>query len=73
MGFSLVTGRKRKEPENVADAEKGDSHHLPVAEGDTAPAEGRGLETNGGCHLFRSRFSGRAGAALGRRRKLAKL
>jgi HKD family nuclease len=32
--------------------EKGDSHHLPVAEGDTAPAEGRGLETNGGCHLF---------------------
>ena len=32
--------------------EKGDSHHLPVAAGDTAPAEGRGLETNGGCHLF---------------------
>ncbi|MCX7412189.1 MAG: DEAD/DEAH box helicase family protein [Planctomycetia bacterium] len=31
---------------------KGDSHHLPVAAGDTAPAEGRGLETNGGCHLF---------------------
>jgi hypothetical protein len=33
-------------------AEKGDSHHLPVAEGDTASAEGRGLQTNGGCHLF---------------------
>jgi HKD family nuclease/GNAT superfamily N-acetyltransferase len=32
--------------------EKGDSHHLPVAAGDTAPAEGRGLETNGDCHLF---------------------
>ena len=35
--------------------EKGDSHHLPVADGDTAPAEGRGLETNGGCHLFPER------------------
>ena len=34
---------------------KGDSHHLPVAAGDTAPAEGRGLETNGGCHLFSPR------------------
>ena len=33
-------------------AEKGDSHLLPVAKGDTAPAEGRGLQTNGGCHLF---------------------
>jgi hypothetical protein len=32
--------------------EKGDSHHLPVAVGDTAPAKGRGLQTNGGCHLF---------------------
>jgi hypothetical protein len=33
--------------------EKGDSHLLPVAEGDTAAAAGRGLETKGGCHLFR--------------------
>ena len=40
---------------NYLVAEKGDSHLLPVAEGDTAPAEGRGLETKGGCHLFGSR------------------
>ena len=32
--------------------EKGDSHQLPVAEGDTAPAIGRGLRTIGDCHLF---------------------
>ncbi len=38
-----------------ADEEKGDSHHLTVAKGDTAPAEGRGLRTNGGCHLFPQR------------------
>jgi diadenosine tetraphosphate (Ap4A) HIT family hydrolase len=31
---------------------KGDSHLLPVAKGDTAPAAGRGLQTKGGCHLF---------------------
>jgi diadenosine tetraphosphate (Ap4A) HIT family hydrolase len=37
---------------NYLAAEKGDSHLLPVAKGDTAPAEGRGLETKGGCHLF---------------------
>ncbi len=38
--------------ESAARTEKGDSHHLPVAVGDTAPAKGRGLQTNGGCHLF---------------------
>jgi hypothetical protein len=32
--------------------EKGDGHQLPVAEGDTAPAIGRGLRTIGDCHLF---------------------
>jgi superfamily II DNA or RNA helicase/SOS-response transcriptional repressor LexA len=32
--------------------EKGDCTHLPVASGDPAPAAGRGLQTNGGCHLF---------------------
>jgi hypothetical protein len=36
----------------VRGAEKGDSHHVPVAEGDTAPAESRGLETHGGYRLF---------------------
>jgi hypothetical protein len=32
--------------------EKGGRHFLPVAEGDTAPAKGRGLQTKGACHLF---------------------
>ena len=32
--------------------EKGDCTHLLVASGDPAPAAGRGLQTNGGCHLF---------------------
>jgi len=44
-------------------AEKGDSHHLPVAAGDTAPAKGRGLQTNGGCHLFPHRDMTAAQAA----------
>jgi hypothetical protein len=32
--------------------EKGDNRHVPVAAGDTAPAEGQGLGTHGGWHLF---------------------
>ncbi|MFM9009662.1 MAG: hypothetical protein ACKON8_01970, partial [Planctomycetota bacterium] len=36
----------------LEDLQKGASHHLPVAVGDTAPAGGRGLQTNGGWHLF---------------------
>ena len=32
--------------------EKGDCTHVPVATGDPAAAAGRGLQTNGGCHLF---------------------
>jgi len=32
--------------------EKGDRHRLPIADGDTAPAQGRGLQTKGACHLF---------------------
>jgi hypothetical protein len=40
----------------VLRGQKGASHHLPVAAGDTAPAGGRGLETNGGWHLFAPEF-----------------
>lgn len=36
----------------TAPMKKGGRHHLPVTEGDTAPAIGRGLQTNGACHLF---------------------
>jgi len=50
-GLSLILAR-----------EKGDSHLLPVAAGDTAPAKGRGLQTKGGCHLFRN---GQAAGRLG--------
>lgn len=42
----------RRTPRIPLRREKGASHHLPVAEGDTAPAGGRGLGTNGGWHLF---------------------
>ena len=34
---------------------KGDRHHLPSAAGETAPAAGRGLQTNGACPLFLAR------------------
>jgi putative membrane-bound dehydrogenase-like protein len=33
--------------------EKGGRHLLPVTEGDTVPAEGRGLQTKGASHLYR--------------------
>jgi shikimate 5-dehydrogenase len=40
------------EVSGIAKREKGDRHLLPVAPGDTAPAEGRGLQTKGACPLF---------------------
>jgi hypothetical protein len=47
-------------------AKKGDSHHFPVAAGDTAPAAGRDIRTNGGGHLFSARrwFLGECGVGL---------
>lgn len=36
----------------TAPMKQGGRHQLPVTEGDTAPAIGRGLQTNGACHLF---------------------
>ena len=44
-GEHLLRGHLHGDP--ARERKKGVRHHLPVAIGDTAPAEGRGLQTNG--------------------------